>query len=514
MKFISRTIATLTGRGLCWMGLTVFTVSGAAAPLRAQEVSGPGMPAAAQPAQPTLADILAAMQKMQKELDDSHRQVENLQHQVSDLRAQIGSGKNADETAEKLNDAVDELRDNQEMLKSEVKTLNQAKVETASKYSLTLSGMVLFNSFVVDGAVDNPTLPIIALPRNGGYVHHSIGASIQQTQFGFFANGPEVWGAQTSAEGTADFFGQPNYTTVTQNNGTNLRLRTADMNLDWHSTNVSAGLETPLITPLSPTSYATVGEPSLAWAGNLWTWLPQIKIEHRMPVSGQSHVAVAFGLIDPTTWNYINQQTYGIQRTSLQPGYEARAAYEWGNTDHPYELGVNGYYTKQRYSYTAAMNPETRDLDFWNTGADWKLPLAPILTLSGEFYRGRGIGDLGGGAFKDVVIDSDENYAYGLDAIGGWSQLKLRLNNLTELNAFWGVDNANSSQVRNSADLATTTPTPYLYLTRNRAVGSNIVFRPKTYLLFSGEYRNLRSWYSAGPYDSAQTFTLTMGYIF
>jgi hypothetical protein len=63
----------------------------------------------------------------------------------------------------------------------------------------------------------------------------------------------------------------------------------------------------------------------------------------------------------------------------------------------------------------------------------------------------------------------------------------------------------------NTAAAATS---PYFYLTRNRTIAANLIFRPQSYLVFSGEYRNLRSWYVYGPAQYAQTLSLTMGYIF
>ena len=42
-------------------------------------------------------------------------------------------------------------------------------------------------------------------------------------------------------------------------------------------------------------------------------------------------------------------------------------------------------------------------------------------------------------------------------------------------------------------------PSPYLYLIRNQSVAMNLIYRPKTYLVFGGEYRYLKSWYTMAP---------------
>ena len=464
----------------------------------------------APPSQQEIGDILRMLGEMRQDLRDSRQEVEELKKEVTELKEEVAASTNGSAGAESLKTAVDQLRDDQEVVQSQVKTLEQTKVGTESKYPLSITGMILFNSFVVDGAVDNPILPLIALPRNALYVHHSLGASLEQTELGVNANGPRLWNARTSAGVTVDFFNPTNYAVIPPPNTMNLRLRTADINLDWKDTQVSGGLQTPLVTPLSPTSFATVGEPSLAWSGNLWTWLPQATVEHRIAATASHHGVLAFGLLDPTAGDVTGEQAYGILRKSLQPGYEGRIAYEWGDQLRPYEIGANGYYTRQLY-YTAG-TLENQALDFWAGTADWRIPLGGIAELSGEFYRGRGIGDLGGGAFKNVVTEHGAEYSSGLNATGGWAQLKSHLNRSLEVNAFFGEDSAEASQVRNQTPMAN--PSPYLYLVRNQSTAANIIFRPKTYLVFSGEYRYLRSWYIYGPASTAQALDLTMGYLF
>lgn len=473
-------------------------------------MSPPGEAAAGQPTAQDMADVLHMLGEVRQQLKEEHQQVDDLRKEVRALRAEVASGGSGAASAESLKTAVDELRDDQEVVESQVKTLQQTKVETKSKYPLTLTGMVLFNSFVVDGAVDNPVLPLIALPRNIYYAHHSLGGSIQQTQLGLDATGPRIWGARTSADFSTDFFDETSYTAIPTPGAMNLRLRTADVNLDWGKTQVSAGLQTPLVSLLSPTSFATVGEPALAWSGNLWTWLPQITVERQLPVTSSSHAVLGFGVLDPATNSMLGDEAYGLGRRSLQPGYEARSSYQWGDPQRPYEIGVNGYYTRQLYTITTPQASQA--LDFWAGTADWRVPLAKFAELSGEFYRGRGIGDLGGGEFKNVIVDYQGGYPSGLDATGGWAQIKARLNRLTEVNAYAGVDDAEAAEVRNGMTMTATSP--YFNLQKNRTVATNIIFRPRTYLVFSGEYRNLRSWYVSGSSQFAQTLNLTMGYIF
>jgi hypothetical protein len=482
-------------------------------PLGAQQIvssstgSVLGDQSSTQPSPQQTEEILKMLAEMRQELKDSRYEVEELKREVGELRAELEAAGNTG--AENLKEAVAQLQDDQQVLASQVKTLDQTKVGTESRYPVRITGMVLFNSFAVDGAVDNPILPLIALPRTALYVHHSMGATLEQTQLGLTASGPTLWNARTSADIAVDFFSS-NYTTIPPPTGMNLHLRTADVYLDWKSRQVSAGLQTPLITPLSPTSFATVGLPALAWSGNLWTWLPQATFTQRKAIGDSAHAAFGFGLLDPQAADVTSGQIYGTTRRNLQPGYEGRFAYEWGDSSRPYELGANGYYTRQLYFGSGMI--ENQALDFWAGSADWRIPIPKVAELSGEFYRGRGIGDLGGGAFKNAVVDYRSNYATGLNAIGGWTQWKSRLTPSLEVNAYFGMDNAQASQVRNQTPGANVSP--YFYLIKNQNTAANIIYRPKTYLVFSGEYRYLKSWYTFGNSQEAQTLDLTMGYLF
>src|SRR5258708_8790578 len=59
--------------------------------------------------------------------------------------------------------------------------------------------------------------------------------------------------------------------------------------------------------------------------------------------------------------------------------------------------------------------------------ADWQVPILPRLSLSGEFYRGRGIGGLGGAIGTSIVYGGNPNGAFtpirGVETAGGLSQL-------------------------------------------------------------------------------------------
>lgn len=431
---------------------------------------------------------------------------------------------NSNDAYDRLQHAVEQLQEESQVQQSEISQHDQTKVETESKYPVKVNGMVLFNTFLNDGGVDSIDLPVISIPVANGQPSGSVGATLRQTIFGLSARGPEFAGARSSADVQIDFFG--GIANAGQSSAGVVRMRTADVNLDWTNTEISAGFQGPLISPVSPTSYATVGEPALAWSGNLWVWAPQIGINREIPLTRDSHAHLQVGLYDPAApgpaSNY-NERQASPSESSKRPALESRISYmrgeddwgedEWGR-ERWLEIGIGGYFSPQRYA-------NGQSLDAWAGTLDWQLPFSKYLALSGEFYRGNAIGDLGGGVFKDIVgiynKAEDETYIEGLNDVGGWSQLKLTPIRNLEFNAAFGLDNGFAGQLE-EANPPTSNPQPatnyYTTLARNRTIFGNVIYHPRAYLLFSLEYRTISSWQVYGRSNTANIISLAGGYSF
>jgi hypothetical protein len=180
-------------------------------------------------------------------------------------------------------------------LAEKVAELHQDKVESASKYPVKLSGLVLFNSYRNSGSLDIEDLPSLAFQKSPGSPDGSVGATLRQTVLGVQATGPNLFGARTSAAVAVDFAGGSPTTSFGVIDGV-VRLRTAHIGLDWERTSLTIGQDTLFFSPLSPTSYATVLEPALAWSGNLWVWTPQIAGKRPRFLGRKSTVSSADGV--------------------------------------------------------------------------------------------------------------------------------------------------------------------------------------------------------------------------
>jgi hypothetical protein len=435
------------------------------------------------------------------------------------LSAATGNPASTADAAESQPSSEIDLRERVEALEAQVKAHDQTKVESSSKYPIRLSGLILFNGFINRGTVDSMDLPSIALrstPGNTG----SAGATMRQTILGIEGFGPRIAGARTSADVSFDFYGGIPYSSYGTAAGL-VRLRTGGVHLNWSRDLLEAGMAAPLISPLSPTSFATVAEPGMAWAGNLWTWAPQVRYAHRFLDARERRWQVEFGLWDPPEAGY-NSTT--VMRApspgerSSQPAYEARFSFGSGDTEHGLQAGVSGYYSRQKYSATAtsASSSYSESNDSWSFAADWRLPIAHRFELSGEGYRGRSLGGLGGGVYKDVLVGTNPvtgaGAIQGLNAIGGWTQLKAKFAGSLEGNAAIGQDNGYASDFH-SIVLPPNAGATQLRA-RNRMVDGNLIYRPKTYLILSPEYRRIWTWPISGSGNTADIFTMSVGYQF
>jgi len=419
----------------------------------------------------------------------------------------------ATDTAATSNDRLQKLEESVQLLNAKVDDQYQTKVESASKYRMRLSGIVLMNLFGNHGAFDNQDIPSFSSAVAPGDPSHNVGATLRQSQIGLEVFGPTVWNARTSANVQLDFAGGFN---TTANNGVDfglVRLQTASMRLDWDHTSVVAGQDSLFISPLSPTSFASLAVPALGSAGNLWAWTPQLRVEHRFDLPHEQTITLQGGILDNLDWepNPSNDPSLRAPQAgerSGQPAYALRSAWSHPLFGQSLSFGGAAYYSRQDWGWV-------HSVEGWAALADWQIPLAPRLALTGEFYDGDAVGGLGGGVGRSVLFSGDPGSPYShvtaLDSIGGWSQLKFRATSKVEFNGAFGVDNASAAALREYAAIpANFAP----LLARNRGTLGNIIYRPRSDLLFSAEFRRLRTNDAFGATSMSDQINLSMGVLF
>ena len=468
----------------------------------------------------------------EQKIDKLTAQLEQAQRQVDTIRAELQSLKNEERgriaaivpagaalPAASLAGVVEQ----QELEAAEIAQQQQVKIESESKFPLRVTGLMLFNMARNYGVVDQVDLPTGALIRKDGVSHGSLAASLRQTWLGLEGAGPVLGGAHTSARIDLDFFGGITGGVASGPAGV-VRLRTGAIRADWQHDTVEVRVDSPLISPLSPQSIATVAQPALAWAGNLWTWAPELRYEHRFDVGTKQSFTLEAGLRDAyatfTPLDQVSRPASPAEMTGV-PAFEGRFAFGSriapgrqtlayrGDSDGGWGVGFGGYVGKQNYGHGTTVNT-------WAITGDWLIHVGKLFDVSGEAYRGTGLGGLGGGAYRDVVQGADsvtgQMRTFGLDASGGWLQIDRSLSSRLRVNLAAGQDAGSGNELRSLTLPAPSNPLGYY--ARNRSIFGNVIYRPWNSILLSPEYRFVQSWPISGSANTAHIFTLSAGYQF
>jgi hypothetical protein len=432
--------------------------------------------------------LQAAMQEMKDETGRYRAETLELRHELAAAREKLESihaaptavafrtagppgpqepEKNQSESSSADSKTIDEritrLEEDQQLLSGKVEDQYQTKVESGSKYRVKLSG-----------------------------------------------HGPTLAGAKTSGHFVADFFGEfPE--TVNGSASGSLHIRTGTARMDWSRTSVVAGMDGIFFSPLYPTSFASLAVPALTYSGNLYGFVPQVRIEHRWTPSEYSTVTLSGGILDPLTGETPPQEFLripGAGESSRQPAYAARLAWSRRVFGQPLTIGAGGYYSRENWGFN-------RNINGWVANTDWIVPFGQHFNLSGKFYTGRAIGGLGAGIGRSVVFNGSlgdrTTIVRGLQSTGGWAQLQFKPFPKLEFNGAVGQDNVKAGDLRGF-----TQTTGYFDedLNRNRSAFINFIYRPRSNLLFSTEFRTLHTFSVDGTNSRANQLNLIMGVLF
>jgi regulator of replication initiation timing len=475
------------------------------------------------PTESSLQDNLVALQKqiteMRTIMEEMKAEIIRTRAETQELRQALQNSRTATQTqtvaaegaSDQSTDPVQKLEEDQELLNAKIDEQYQTKVESASKYRVRLSGTVLVNLFSNRGAVDNIDFPSFAVDSGFIYTRGSVGGTLRQSLVGLEVFGPDVKGAKVSGDLQFDFAGGfPN-----QPDGVALglpRLRTGSVRMAWPKTTVVAGQDAPFFSPLSPSSIASVALPAFSYSGNLWTWIPQIRLERRFDLSENSNILLQGGFLDPLNGDVPLYQYARVPQAgeaSRRPASALRTGWTHRMFGRDFTIGASSYYSRQNWGFG-------RHIDAWAATSDWTVPLGSRFEFAGEFYRGRAIGGLGGGIGRSVLFNTTladpRARIKGLNTTGGWAQIKFRQSDKLEWNGAYGQDSVPTRTVRFY---------PFFQqsyvgasITRNQSAFANFIYRPRSDLMLSLEYRRIRTLSILTNYDQADQINLSMGVLF
>ena len=378
-----------------------------------------------------------------------------------------------DSLAERLDQAEQAI----ESLRRQLLEQHQASVGSRLRNHVEISGLVLFNGWSNNARTNNADVPqFVASPQDSsGLPNANLAASVRQSRLGLTMTGMNALGAQLSGDLQMDFYGgqQPS------GGGRTFplpRIRTAFVKLDWRHVGLLVGQETQIISPLNPVSFAAVGTPEFTAAGNLWFWVPQVRLSYETgnaPRFGAQVAALSPMLGSP-------QGAFSTAADSAEksrrPFVQGRLYIGWGDGETESQIGLGVH-----RGWIATTGDSLLTSEAYT--ADVRLALgAKVLILGEGFLNGQATAGLGGGGIG-------QEFGLGgrpVKSHGGWGQLNLRPTFSWELGGGAGLDDP---------DEALLTPTQR---GRNIIYEGHVHYRPGGGLLLGAAFRHIETSYATG----------------
>src|SRR5215204_3259116 len=279
----------------------------------------------------------------------------------------------------------------------------------------SIHGLILMNAFHTSDDVNNSDVPQFVLPA-GEPSRTSSSATVRQSEVTVMALVPGFAGGQLTGALDVDFFGGQQPSTGGRTFPL-LRIRRAFAELTWSQFALLVGQESPPIAEVSPSSIASIGFPLFAGAGNLWLWIPQVRVSADLRPTGAVRLGAELAALAPTSGEA--QTTFLTQpdaaERSGRPYLQGRVRGRWGAGEDQGEISVGGHYGWLMDSTGGRISSEALAVSVWT-------PIAGGLELRGEAFIGQALAGLGGGGIGQNMVRN----GVPVEARGGWVQLNYR----------------------------------------------------------------------------------------
>lgn len=374
------------------------------------------------------------------------------------------------------------------LLQQQMADQAQIAVQTHARLSMELSGRVLLHFFSNSARVNNIDVPLMVSPRVAdGLPRGGIGLSVRQSSLAFVVTAPNILGADFTGDMDLDFYGG-------QTDGSTspiIRLVVTRAWLRWKRAEVMVGQDVPLVSPLNPRSLASIGAPGFSAAGNLWAWLPQLRVGVERP--GRVSVGVKGAVLAPTMAGKadLTPSDHDLAQRSKRPFAQARAHARWGADDLAAEVGVGVHRGWYATANTSALRRAA------GVTADALIPLTQRIELRGEWYAGRGMQGLGGGAVGHLFTTAGQP----VRSTGAWGQLNVKPTAHVTLGGGYGQDDPVDAGLSATARLKNTVSELHLHL------------RPAGPVVLGLEARRMATTYASGTVKNTHV-NLAVGFEF
>ena len=326
----------------------------------------------------------------------------------------------------------------------------EGKVEAEmGAFKVRLYGTLLLNTAVSDAGVFGQDIPLWTLPTAGNVTYpdgtvgpagdnHDLAFTMRQSVFGFTVNparpGTNAWAPSGLLE--MDFFGTRAVDTIQPLNRVlnQPRLRMAYFQLERNGVKFVFGQDKAILAPLDPIALSHVAMPLGATAGDLWAWLPQVRVDWTRTM-GKTGVLLQGGILrpsfgdsrletPPTASTSVDIGSSGLGERSTKPFFEGRVAVMPQIRGAAATFGIAGHFGEEKIGVN-------RELRSWAVAFDGSATVDPHIVLRGEAFTGSNLIPFQGGiaqgaaVLAGAVATAPPLQIQGIDARGGWGELTI-----------------------------------------------------------------------------------------
>jgi hypothetical protein len=352
----------------------------------------------------------------------------------------------------------------------------------------SVHGLILMNAFHTTANVNNSDVPQFAVPPTSTNPEASASsATVRQSRVTVFALVPDFAGGANRSELDVDFFGGQQPSTGGRTFPL-LRIRRAVAELAWNRVTLLIGQESPPIAAVSPSSLASIGFPGFAGAGNLWLWIPQLRLGADLAPGGGARIGAELAALAPTSGEpqgtFVTQPD--IAERSGRPFLQGRLRGRWGEGERLGEVSAGAHYGWLLDAGGSHVSSKAVALSIWT-------PIGSALELRAEVFTGQALAGLGGGGIgQNMVRDG-----VPVRTRGGWGQLNLRASPQWEIGGGAGIDDPDDEDLGDASRL------------RNVAVEGHLTWR-RLPAVVGLEVRHLRTRYRS-PLDELAATQVNVG---
>jgi hypothetical protein len=395
-------------------------------------------------------------------------------------------------------------------LRQQMATESQTTVHTRSRLQLDLTGMIITNAFYTSGRATSIDVPLIALAPSDVAETNAFGATVRQTRLGGVVSVSQVLGGSFIGDLEIDFFGGVSNGPGDRRLFPEPRLRTSTATLRWSGTDLMVGTDVPLVSRLTPISVAAIGIPEFSGSGNLWNWLPTIRLTQRIATTPLAHSTLRWFVQGAAMAPFAGAQYPGdpdvadAGERSGRPALEGRVSARWGDTtsagasdvtigEGGGEIGVGVH-----HGWVAVGDAPLQNSNALT--ADWRISFTPRVELRGEWYVGRLVRGLGGGGINQAFGKPIGNEPLGppINDQAGWGQLNAQFLQTLLGGAGCGLD------VVDLADRPVRT--------RNTVCSTYMLWRPSEPFFVGLEWRGVATKFDTGATGRVRQLNLGMGF--